>query len=406
MRIDVALPTMAPQPKRPWWKLDSVETLRLQFVEAVRVLTVDDWASIARRYVQNESALDAKRARLAKVNSDCGQLLMAASEAVREKALVFLRWEHAMLKSVVEALPEVFGSESLPLRPWALAAGRAAQTVLRFADDKVRAKDKVQLMALGLHPFQGHVPLPPMPGLAAEAVLTAPVASRPATAPSVAGDGRVLHFIFPREYIEGHGAPAPGDRKHHETWRLPVASLPAAGFGGTGKGSCAVCGGKLHRLVELPPLLALPAGAETGLSLFSCLSCLGWTAPFLHFKHEGNAKPTPIGHTGPRKKPEFPARGLRATKVRFAATPKRWTKQAWAGADCQNLHRIGGAPSWVENAETVKCPDCGRRMLFLLQLGSGLPAAEGERWLWGSGGVLYVFWCGKCRIDTQFWQCS
>jgi hypothetical protein len=45
-------------------------------------------------------------------------------------------------------------------------------------------------------------------------------------------------------------------------------------------------------------------------------------------------------------------------------------------------------------------------MTFLLQLDSGLPTADGQRWLWGSGGLLYVFWCGRCKLDAQAWQCT
>lgn len=41
-------------------------------------------------------------------------------------------------------------------------------------------------------------------------------------------------------------------------------------------------------------------------------------------------------------------------------------------------------------------------MRFLLQLDSGLD----DGCLWGSGGILYVFWCDTCRVSNQTWQCT
>ncbi len=400
------MPTSRRTPSSP---LEATEQLRSRFLDGISQLTVANWLVIARRYRALEAKLQAQRRQAAGLNSACAKLLLEAPPALRERAVAFSRREDAVFKSVIAALPErvADGAERLPLREWALAAGRTALSFLRFADDSVRAKDKAELMALGLEAFKGLAPLPPLPNLPVHADSAARAAG--AAKVSVALDPaevRALHLLFPPEYLEGSdGSAGPGRRKHHVTWKLPAAKSQSIPFGGLHPGRCAVCGGRLHRLIQLPER-PLPTVTAQGVSVVSCLSCLGWSLPHLFFKHGIGEIPTPVGYTGPRVKPKFVSRGLREGTVRLAPTPLRWRRQPWAGADDQNLNRIGGSPSWIEGAEQLKCPECGRRLRFLLQLDSGLPGADGEPWLWGSGGILYVLWCATCRIDGQFWQCT
>ncbi|MNV65460.1 hypothetical protein D3C71_1581540 [compost metagenome] len=47
-----------------------------------------------------------------------------------------------------------------------------------------------------------------------------------------------------------------------------------------------------------------------------------------------------------------------------------------------------------------------RDVAFVMQLDSGLPQADGGKWLWGSGGCNYTFWCADCRVSGQLWQCT
>ena len=80
--------------------------------------------------------------------------------------------------------------------------------------------------------------------------------------------------------------------------------------------------------------------------------------------------------------------------------------QDWAGSNGrQNLNRVGGEPTWIQDATYPRCPGCATTMPFIMQLDS-LDFADGSGWLWGSGGVLYVHWCGPCSISATFWQCT
>ncbi|WP_304344886.1 hypothetical protein [Campylobacter showae] len=52
------------------------------------------------------------------------------------------------------------------------------------------------------------------------------------------------------------------------------------------------------------------------------------------------------------------------------------------------------------------CPICGEKMGFLIQLDSELPSCEDGELLFGSGGILYVFWCESSRVSAFFMQCT
>lgn len=394
--------------RAPWWPLNPTEKLRTGFLDAVGRLTEADWLLVARRYESLEAKLETQGRALYELNSEYAMRAISAAATARERALAFAKWQLASQQSIVGLLAERVDGEGGPflLRRWAAAAMHLALTALTISDESLSSADKPMLMALGLSPFAGIVPLPSLPDWSAS---QSEVGSEEETV-GVESEGgsssRALHLVFPSGYLDDHVGPVgPGQRRHHETWRLPVSSIPPADFGGLGEGVCAVCGDRLHRLITLPAIPSILVG-EKELHLLSCLSCLGWSVPVLFFKHGGGGRTAPAAYCGPRKVPEFPARGLRPTTVRFAATPKRWECQPYGESDRQNVHRVGGFPSWIQDEEIVKCPDCGRSMRFILQLDSRLPDLNGGRWLWGSGGLLYVFWCGDCRIDAQMWQCT
>ncbi|RJG26900.1 hypothetical protein DQX05_02445 [Paenibacillus thiaminolyticus] len=42
----------------------------------------------------------------------------------------------------------------------------------------------------------------------------------------------------------------------------------------------------------------------------------------------------------------------------------------------------------------------------LHQLDSELPLADGQEWMWGSGGIGYLFWCDRCKVSGHLWQCT
>ena len=193
----------------------------------------------------------------------------------------------------------------------------------------------------------------------------------------------------------------------HPTWRALGEPVLHGRLGGLAGGECGSCGGALHRLLALP---AVPPGlgvSLAGLELATCLSCLGWEQPLLFYRHDVVGRPAAIQQAKRRTQPQFPAEPLLEGDVGLIPTPPRWRLQDWGAANGrENLHRLGGEPTWIQNPDYPRCPSCGSTMTALLQLDSDLPTADGGEWLWGSGGIGYVSWCDDCAISGVHWQCT
>lgn len=215
----------------------------------------------------------------------------------------------------------------------------------------------------------------------------------------------VWHLTFaPEDLMPGSGRP---EDRRHPTWALPTEPGEHAFGGELSGGTCGVCGGPLHRLLTLDPVPPGLGVSPTRLTLATCLSCLGWEAPSLAYRHDAEGLPVSLDLKETRVQPQFPSPPLRAAQVRLASTPPRWRWQDWAMSnERENLHRLGGYPAWIQAAEYPECPDCGAPMPFVLQLDSYLSTEDGGEWLWGNGGIAYVFWCDSCRVSAAFWQCT
>ena len=207
------------------------------------------------------------------------------------------------------------------------------------------------------------------------------------------------HVEFPRGFLvlpKGSGIESP-------TWHLDAPTVGSGRFGGVADSACAVCDEPLHRLLALDDV---PEEVAPGIEVVTCLSCLGWSVPVMYFRHgpEGGVQPVvPQGTDAARRDPADP---LPEVTVTFKRTPARWQLQDWGHSNGrQNLHRLGGEPTWIQSPDYPACLDCGQAMTFFLQLDS-LDIEGGPWWLWGSGGAMYAFWCDRCRLTATFWQCT
>ncbi|KER74220.1 hypothetical protein HR51_03880 [Burkholderia cepacia] len=197
---------------------------------------------------------------------------------------------------------------------------------------------------------------------------------------------------------------------HHATWRAGESHRSGARFGGVSSHRCGLCHGPLHRLLTLPQPAEAGIDSSTPVSFDTCLSCVGWESdgPIFH-RHDdaGDACAHPSQQRDVAIQPEYTAAPFVEADVALFAAPARWTRQEWGLSNSrQNLSRVGGAPSWVQSAQYPDCPDCGRKMSFVMQLDSNLPQTDGSEWLWGSGGANYTFWCAPCRTSAHLWQCT
>ena len=58
---------------------------------------------------------------------------------------------------------------------------------------------------------------------------------------------------------------------------------------------------------------------------------------------------------------------------------------------------IGGKPQWINDAQYAECPECGKRMKHLAQLGSEHIEFDG---------TIYVQICTDCHIAATCYQQS
>ncbi|RYG69084.1 hypothetical protein EON80_10440 [bacterium] len=221
---------------------------------------------------------------------------------------------------------------------------------------------------------------------------------------------KTWHLTFEKDYIP----PRPKHLGASPTWDLRGQGEPQRFGGEHAEASCHVCGRSLHHLLTLSPVPeGLGVSVLSILTLATCLSCLGWEESPLCYRHDSNGLPSAITPPSEIREPQFPSSPLQRTSIRLIETPPRWQRQDWSLSNGrENLHRLGGIPSWVQDAEYPICPCCQKTMPFLLQLDSGLPVGEkttGAEALtleWGSGGLLYGFWCDGCRASAFLWQCT
>lgn len=213
----------------------------------------------------------------------------------------------------------------------------------------------------------------------------------------------VFHLVLPEEALEGRwDGPAHLRPENHPTWERVAEPVGAAVVGGVSADSCGLCSGPLHRLLRLGVGMPQRLGVHTvqDLELATCLSCLVWVAPALFYAHDADGVPHPLDRRAAPLTPEFPSSPLLEVSTQVIPTPARWRRQDWGLANSrENLHRVGGEPTWIQGAEHLTCPRCDRTMTALAQLDSELATEDGGEFLWGSGGIGYVQWCDGCAVS-------
>ena len=214
---------------------------------------------------------------------------------------------------------------------------------------------------------------------------------------------RAYHIIFPRGYF---GAPyAPHLAKHHPTWRFE-GSEARYKLGGVLDEADGDAQNPLFHLITLdPPPRDLPVRSLPRLTLAAHVREVN-EGEIVFYEHDAQGMPRRIGE---RTQVEYAFdEPIKECEVALAPTPARWATQDWGMSNSrQNLARIGGEPSWIQGALMPTCPICGEKMEFLMQLDSELPSCEqGGEVYFGSGGILYVFWCERTRVSGFFMQCT
>lgn len=208
------------------------------------------------------------------------------------------------------------------------------------------------------------------------------------------------HFVFEPAYILEN---KPLFAKQHPTWYLPVGGVPFA-FGGIMQEEDQ---NPLFHIITLDPI---PQGLNitrlNRLVLGVHVREMNVCGP-MFYQHDANGNPLKIKTREDDDMEIFEDLPIAQTQVFLVSTPERWQWQDWAGANGrENLHRLGGEPTWIQNPEVLTCPVCKAKMDFLLQLDSELPDVEKGELMFGSGGLCYVFWCDKSKISGYVMQCT
>lgn len=216
------------------------------------------------------------------------------------------------------------------------------------------------------------------------------------------------HITFSKEYRTMVKRPYWLQWTHHPTWDLQITSEIPQVFGGPQNGECLVCGNELHHLITMNPIPNnLHISKLEQLTLATCLSCIGWETEPLFYQHDRDGQPTNIEYSGEKRKPITQYDPLLQTDVYLIGSGERWRWQEHAMANSrQNLHRVGGHPTWIQSAEFLTCPRCNKTMCFILQLDDGLIDIHNDdlSGIFGDNGTLYMFWCDNCCISACFWQ--
>lgn len=118
-------------------------------------------------------------------------------------------------------------------------------------------------------------------------------------------------------------------------------------------------------------------------------------------RHAPDGTPGPLTanrSSGPGHEPE-PVEDwlIPQTPVGLVRLGERWRQQDWGLAnDRENLHRAGGEPTWIQDADYPACPGCTRTMNAAGQI-----AVED---LWTAEGICYLLWCDPCAISAVVYQ--
>jgi hypothetical protein len=194
--------------------------------------------------------------------------------------------------------------------------------------------------------------------------------------------------------------PAP-PRRHQSSWPANTGSGRQQLASGFLNQQCPACRQRLHRLLRLDPV---PAGigitSRSRVEFAWCPVCGVFANPG-YARHAPDGAPEPFTvdpDGGPDREPEpVEDRLIPATPVELVPLPERWRQQDWALSNGrENLHRVGGEPTWIQGASYPVCAGCTRTMSAVGQL-----AVED---VWDAEGICYLLWCDPCAISAVVYQ--
>ena len=187
-------------------------------------------------------------------------------------------------------------------------------------------------------------------------------------------------------------------RVGHPTWVELAQDHPQARLGGGGS-VCSRCGDVAERLLLLPASSVssiLPMRGDVAFIWCAWCSPYACDATFSRVNDDGTASMLALDllvDPGPPQEidvtPEIP--------VGLVDLGPEWYRQDWMWANSvENLYRVGGEPTWIQNPQMPLCPDCGESLAFVAQLDIA-DITNGE-------GLVYLFWCDRSAVSAVVFQ--
>jgi hypothetical protein len=211
----------------------------------------------------------------------------------------------------------------------------------------------------------------------------------------------VWHLAFPPEILQEWAARSPL-RYRQPSWPVSTGSGQQHCTSGFLDRTCPACGQRLHRLLRLNPVPAGIGITSRGRVEFAwCPPCGMFTGPgYARHAPDGTPEPLTARRSSDLDREPEPFEDdwlIPETPVELVRLDERWRQQDWAlSNDRENLHRAGGEPTWIQNAEYPACPGCTQTMSAAGQIA----VAD----LWNAEGICYLLWCDPCAISAVVYQ--
>ena len=169
------------------------------------------------------------------------------------------------------------------------------------------------------------------------------------------------------------------------------------------EGSCRWCDRRMTTLLDLDP--TAPGTASLGMPgrrirIATCEVCTCLGTIFTRLGPDG----TSTWHEANRRPDHTPERTedwgiLPRGCLLFGGRPRPWLESASSSVPGVRFSQVGGHPTWIQDAEYPRCPDCGRAMPFVAQLSNADYQEYGE-------GIYYLFACPDCGVAATGYQQS
>ena len=210
----------------------------------------------------------------------------------------------------------------------------------------------------------------------------------------------VWHLAFPQGVLDEWAARHPL-RCRQPSWPVNTGSGRQHLTSGFLDQACPQCRQRLHRLLRLDPVPAGTGITSRGRVEFAwCPLCTTLTdAGYARHALDGAPEPFTItpGSDLNREPEPFEDWLIPEAPVELVRLDEWWWQQDWALSNGrENLHRVGGEPTWIQDADYPVCPGCTRTMSAVGQI-----AVED---LWNAEGICYLLWCDPCAISAVVYQ--